>query len=221
MCGRFTIISEREVIEKRFHARFADKDAYKPRYNAAPAQNLPVILNTHPKEIRMVKWGLNPPWLKKFTGKDGLINVRAETLKEKKTFSADLEKRRCLILADSFYEWKKTGGKKIPYRILLKNNKLFAFAGIWESDEGATGKKIDTFAIITTTPNELVGKVHNRMPVILSEDGDKYWLDSNTNAARALKVLSAYPSSKMQDYVVSTAVNRVSLDLPKLILPMA
>jgi putative SOS response-associated peptidase YedK len=193
MCGRFTIISQEEVLEKRFHARFAEN--FRPRYNAAPSQRLPVILNSAPHQIRLLKWGLNPPCLREFAKKDGLINVKAETLKEKTTFKADLEKRRCLVLADSFYEWKRTaGGKKAPFRLLLKNRQPFAFAGIWELDKDREGKEVETFAIITTRPNQQAAEIHNRMPVILSERGEKLWVNPEVPAATALQELKPYPA---------------------------
>lgn len=218
MCGRFTIISTQEAIEQRFRANFADS-IYHPRYNAAPSQTLPVILNTDPGEIRMLKWGINPVWLKKISRKDGLINIRAETLKEKKTFAGDLEKRRCLVIADSFYEWKKEGSKKVPYRILLKTEQPFSFAGLWETNEDSDGKKIETFAIITTTPNKMMEEIHNRMPVILNANDESTWLNPEVPAKAVLSLLRPYRSEKMKSYTVSDYVNRAAFDTPALILP--
>jgi putative SOS response-associated peptidase YedK len=218
MCGRFTIVSEKEVLERRFNARFAD-NYYKPRYNAAPSQQLPVILNTAPREIRLLKWGLSPPWLKKIAKKDGLINVKAETLKEKTTFKADLDKRRCLVLADGFYEWRKTaGGRKAPYRFVLKNGQPFAFAGIWETDKDKEGKDVETFAIVTTTPNELEATVHNRMPVILSDRAEKLWINPSVPAATAVKELRPFPAEKMAAYPVSSMLNSARFDTPSMVL---
>jgi putative SOS response-associated peptidase YedK len=218
MCGRFTIISQEEVLEKRFNARFAEN--FRPRYNAAPSQRLPVILNSAPHQIRLLKWGLNPPWLAKLGKKDGLINVKAETLRDKSTFKADLEKRRCLVLADGFYEWKKAaGGKKTPYRLLLKNRQPFAFAGIWETDKDKKGDDVDTFAIITTTPSELAAEIHARMPVILSEKGERLWVNPEVPAATALQELKSYPAEKMISYPVSPLLNNARHDVPAMISP--
>lgn len=135
MCGRFTITNERELIERRFGATFDDA-FFTPRYNAAPSQSLPVILNTDPTTIKPLIWGLRPRWFKQIATGEGLINVRAESLREKPTFKNDLRKHRCLVLADGFYEWKKNDGRrKTPYRIQLTTGELFAFAGIWEENE--------------------------------------------------------------------------------------
>src|SRR5262249_41141790 len=133
MCGRFGISFDRKQIEERFGAKF-EADLFKPRYNAAPAQSLPVILNQDLQAIQFLAWGLWPTWLTKVTKKEGIINVRAETLRERPTFKRDLAERRCLVLADSFYEWKKAGQQKVPYRIALKSGEPFAFAGIWEEN---------------------------------------------------------------------------------------
>jgi putative SOS response-associated peptidase YedK len=129
MCWRHTITKEPEVIEKRFGASFS-AGAFSPRYNAAPSQTLPVILNSAPKAITLLPWGLKPPWIAKIGRPDELINVRAETLREKATFRRDLAERLCLVLADWFYEWQKTaGGRKAPFRFLMRDGAAFAFAG--------------------------------------------------------------------------------------------
>jgi putative SOS response-associated peptidase YedK len=129
MCGRFGISFERELIEQRFGAKF-EANLFRPRYNAAPSQSLPVILNQDAKSIKFVAWGLRPAWVTKVSRKEGIINARAETLRERPPFKADLARWRCLVLADSFYEWQKTGKQKVPYRISLKSGEPFAFAGI-------------------------------------------------------------------------------------------
>lgn len=215
MCGRFTLIAKQEVLEKRFHAEF--EEPLIPRYNAAPGQNMPVILNTNPKVIRLLNWGIAPAWLAKFGGRKELINIRAETLKEKKTFAGDLAKRRCLVLADSFYEWKAVPGqkRKVPYRILMKNEKPFAFAGLWEEGKNELAR----FAIVTTAPNELVAKIHNRMPVILSPRDEQSWLDTSRPVGAALQALRSFPAKEMTAYRISTVVNRATVDSPSVIAP--
>jgi putative SOS response-associated peptidase YedK len=215
MCGRFTIIAEQEALERRFKANF--EVPLIPRYNAAPDQVLPVIRNTRPETIELFRWGIQPVWLAKLGGRKELINVKAETLKEKKTFSGDLAHRRCLILADSFYEWKTIPGakRKVPYRILLKSEEPFAFAGIWEeAKEGEQAR----FAIITTTPNEVVKEIHSRMPVILTPDTEKVWLDSTTPSQDAVQALLPFDARKMKAYPISTLVNRTTVDSPAVIM---
>jgi putative SOS response-associated peptidase YedK len=158
MCGRFSVTFDQKLLEARFQATFAES-LFQPRYNAAPSQALPVILNTEPQTIQRLAWGLRPAWARTIGKKDGIINVRAETLRERQTFKKDLAERRCLVLADSFYEWRKEAGKrKTPFRILLKMKEPFAFAGIWEENEGRDGESIQTFAIITTESNSLVAE---------------------------------------------------------------
>jgi putative SOS response-associated peptidase YedK len=219
MCGRFSIAHDREALERRFNARFAVGAAPTPRYNAAPAQELPVILSTDPRRIEMAGWGLVPPRLRRLSGRERLINVKAETLAEKRTFREDLEKRRCLVLADGFYEWKRLPhGRKVPYRFVLKNNRPFAFAGIWEGNDDA-GTDARTFVIITTEPNELVAGIHDRMPAILSEEGETIWLNTRAPASEALKLLGPYPADKMRCYRVSDLLNRAAYDAQALILP--
>jgi putative SOS response-associated peptidase YedK len=220
MCGRFTITNEREMIERRFGATF-DNDFFKPRYNAAPSQSLPVILNTDPQTIKPLIWGLRPQWFKRLATRDGLINVRAESLREKPTFKHDLRTQRCVVLADGFYEWKKTDGRrKTPYRIQLKTGELFAFAGIWEENEDMDGEQIQTFAIITTAANELVGQVHNRMPVILPKEQEQVWLETELLTEKLLPLLNPYPANQMKMYEITVRVNRASEDGPEIIEPV-
>src|SRR2546428_12761720 len=152
MCGRYSIAIEPAEIEARFGAKYLE--AMKPRYNAAPSQPLPVILNCDPRHVVFAAWGIRPVWMR-VAKKDGLINVRFETLRDRPTFHADLSARRCLVPADGFYEWKTGAGKrKIPYRITRRDGKPFAFAGIWEEDsnDGA----LPRFAIITTAADSFM-----------------------------------------------------------------
>lgn len=217
MCGRFTITTRPELLEERFGAKVEEN--IQPRYNAAPSQKLPVILNTEPDKIQMIQWGLIPPWLRTLPGKSGLINVRAESFLEKQTFDNDLEHRRCLILADGFYEWKRGHDKKkIPHRITLKNEEPFAFAGIWEENETKEGEKIKTFAIITTEPNEIMKSIHNRMPVILPKTKEKPWLTIEEDYTEDLKLLVPF-AGRLTTYEVSTKVNNAKTDSADMIKP--
>lgn len=220
MCGRFTITTERDAIENRFGARFATA-LFTPRYNAAPSQSQAVILNTELQVMQLLVWGLRPKWLKHVARREGLINVRDDTLREEKTFARDIAERRCLVLADGFYEWKKTEKRqKTPYRFQLKTREPFAFAGIWEENEDEDGQTLRTFAIITTAPNALVEKVHNRMPAMLTRDAEKAWLDTNSSREHVLSLLAPYPTSEMRMYEISPRVNRTTDDTPELIEPL-
>lgn len=210
MCGRFTLTQSKDELENRFGVKILYD--YRPRYNAAPSQFFPVILNTDPDVAHMLRWGLMPPWAKKIR-KDGLINVRAETLRGKPTFKADVEKRRCLVLADGFYEWKRTKTAKQPFRVVLKNDKSFAFAGIWEVDQ-VEGKDVPTFAIITTAPNDVLKPIHTRMPVVLEPGRERQWLKEPD-----LDLLRPFPSDGMRAYPVSPLVNKVTVENAALIEP--
>ncbi len=215
MCGRYTITATGEQLIERFDAELeAD---FEPRYNAAPTQNLPVILSDAPHKIRLVRWGLLPKWVRE-QKRDGIINVRTETLAEKPTFKKDLRERRCLVISDGFYEWQQTDKGKVPYRFTLKDGKPFVFAGIWEPHH-INDQEVNTFAIITTTPNSIVEKVHNRMPVILRTETEREWLNPDLEPEQALGLLAPYPASQMQAYPVSTLVNLPRNDSVEVIKP--
>jgi putative SOS response-associated peptidase YedK len=210
---------EPKALEQRFGAVVAEPLV--ARYNAAPSQALPVILSSDPRRIEMLRWGLAPSWFLKAKRRDGIINVRAETLQEKHTFDADVRQRRCLVLADGFYEWKTaTRGAKIPYRIVMKNGSPFAFAGIWESNDVGGVPDVKTFAIITTTPNSALAPIHNRMPVILRPDEERLWLSDDARVPALLKVLQPLDARLLKVYEVSTLVNRAAVDSPELIKPV-
>jgi putative SOS response-associated peptidase YedK len=188
-------------------------DTYPSRYNIRPTQAVPVIRNTSPGQIELVSWGIIPYWDK--TGKKTIINARKDSL-EKPTFRKSFYERRCLILADGFYEWMKLDDQKAkrPYRFLLKSEQPFAFAGIWK--EGEEGKERQC-AIITTEPNRIVGKVHNRMPAILKPEVEADWLDLDIMPEQALEILQPYPDGEMKDYEISTLINSPANDTPKII----
>jgi len=212
MCGRYTIDGAEAEIEKRFSAKF-DLDKFQARYNAAPSQNMPVILNSDPKKIISAKWGFQPAWFKKEEKTDGLINARAETISQKPFFKNAFAKNRCLVLSSGFYEWDKVSGSKIPYLIKLKSIQLFAFAGIWVNN----ADDWPTFAIITIAANELISKIHDRMPVILESNIENNWLDNKILLEERLKLLKSYPANLMEMHPVSRAVNSPANDSPALI----
>ena len=211
MCGRYSLVQSKEDLEVQFKVKVAND--YQPRYNAAPTQLMPVILNEDPDTAQMVFWGLKPVWF--HPGKKVYLNnVRAENLREKPTFKKDLMERRCLVLADGFYEWQKTEDGKQPYRIVLKDNRPFAFAGLWEENM-IEDKKVKTFAIITTTPNSVLLPIHNRMPVLLSPGDENKWLKEPD-----LDLLNPFSPEKMEAYKVSTALNSAKYDRETLIEPI-
>ena len=216
MCGRFSIFADPERLAERFNAGLPP-DGLHPRYNAAPTQSLPVLLNEGDRVIQLLRWGLVPFWAKDASIGSQMINARAETLAEKPSFRNALKKRRCLVLADGFYEWKKTTTGKAPMRITLASGEPFAFAGLWETWDTPEGDRLRTFTIITTTPNELVELIHNRMPVILRSELEPLWLDNDADQSAWLDVLRPYPSELMTAYPVSKRVNFVSNDDPDLV----
>lgn len=178
-----------------------------------------MILNTAPRVIQPLRWGLKPAWAQKIGKREGIINVRAETLRDRPTFKKDLITRRCLVLADSFYEWRKDRKHRTPFRILLKTGEPFAFAGIWEENEDSDGHPIQTFAIIATEANAVVAEVHNRMPIMLKPEEEGRWLGNVFPLSTLLSFLRPYLAELMQAYQVSTLVNRASVDQPELINP--
>ena len=217
MCGRYSIAVEATEIEERFQAQF--EAPMNPRYNAAPSQRLPIILNAEPAKIIFAQWGIMPEWVSRLSKKGGLINVRFETLRDRRTFRADLKMRRCLVPSDGFYEWKTVvGGKKLPFRITPKDGKLFAFAGLWE-EEPKIGEQTRRFAIITTAANELMKPIHARMPVILTEENERAWMETDsTDIQGLLEVLGKpVPSGTLNAFPVSSKVNAPKNDFPELL----
>ncbi len=219
MCGRFSIIVEEEILKKRFDVIIPEQETLFPRFNAAPTQNLPVITNQSPNEIHHFRWGLIPFWAKDIKIGNKLINARCETLAEKPSFKNALRNRRCLVLADGFYEWKRVGKNKIPMRITLRNEEPFAIAGLWENWKSPNGEFIKSFTVITTEPNELMSGIHNRMPVILPREIERDWLDNSLSQEELNNLLQPFESEKMKAFQVSTAVNSPANDNPSVIFP--
>jgi putative SOS response-associated peptidase YedK len=200
-----------EQLEARFEASAAG--AIETHYNAYPNRDrypLPVITAPEPDRITLRWWGIMPRWWTR--DKRGLINIQFETLRDKKTFRKDLTERRCLVLADGFYEWQGDKGNKTPYYIRLASGEPFAFAGVCE-DNVLADHPMQTFAVITTAPSALMAKIHHRMPVILKRDDERRWLHPETSPAEALAILEHPVSADvMEAYPVSTAVNRPVAD---------
>jgi putative SOS response-associated peptidase YedK len=220
MCGRFTLTLPSSEIEARFNARFVPeyRSRYQPRFNAAPTQELPIILEGKQSEIVPARWGLVPHWAKDLQIGSRMINARAETLGEKPAFKSLLGARRCLIPADGFYEWKNVGSQKLPFRCTMTDG-LFAFAGLWDEWRDPEGKAVRSFTIITCAPNGLLALIHDRMPVILDREQEQRWLDARVQEVGTL--LRPYPDARMSLTPVSNAVNDAKRDSPDLIRSIA
>ena len=220
MCGRFTITVSFAELMMRYFTEIASLSSFEPRYNAAPLQMLPAVIHDGKRyRLGQLRWGLVPSWAKDERMAGKMINARAETLLQKPSYKNLVSRKRCVIPADSFYEWKQIGGRKQPMRIMMKDGRIFSFAGlydIWTNPE--TGEKLGTFTIITTSPNELVAKIHTRMPVILDREGEALWLDrSMTDGEALVKLLRPYPAEEMKAYAVSPIVGNVKNDGPECI----
>ena len=223
MCGRFTLAIDPETLQSRFIISSETFLEHLPRYNIAPQQLVPVIIQRDGgRTPELMRWGLIPFWAKDASIGNKLINARAETLAEKPSFKRSFKRRRCLIPADGFYEWRKGGGgKKTPVRIMLKSEAPFAFAGLWDAWQPPEGDKISSFTIITTEPNELIKPIHHRMPVILRAEDEDAWLNpemQDTNHLTAF--LKPYPAEKLRFYEVSELVNSPMNDVRQCVLPV-
>ena len=214
MCGRFSIIKKAEDIQSRFSIK-AGLENYKAVYNAAPGMNLVVISNKEPEALNLFKWGLIPSWAKEASIGYKMINARSETISEKPSFRNSLNSRRCLVPADGFYEWKKDEKFKQPFRILLKDESLFSFAGLWDSWISPDGKPIFSFTIITTEANRIMAGIHERMPVILQPENEKDWLGNSASQAHILQLLKPYPAELMDYYPVSQLLNSAANNVPE------
>ena len=218
MSSRYSISSTASDLEKRFEIEASS--AYKPRFNAAPAQLLPVITNTGPEGLSFFYWGIAPQWAKNKTISEKIIHTRAESIHEKPILKKALSRQRCIIPADGIYIWKKVGKKtQIPYRVTLKNNALFAMAGIWEEYDDENGEFFHTFTVITTNANSLISIYDERMPVILEPPAEKVWLSNKIKEEELLSSLKPYPSEQMDAFTVSARINNLSIDDSLLILP--
>jgi len=210
MCGRFTLTATFEEIISRFDIQsFMEEELYSPSFNIAPSHSVLAVINDG-KSNRMgfLKWGLVPPWAKDLSIGNKMINARAETISEKPSFRNAFKKKRCIVIADSFYEWKRHEDKtKTPMRIKLKTDELFAMAGIWEGWKSPDGKTLYTCSVITTGPNELMKDIHDRMPVILKRDDEKTWLDpAIADTTRLEPLLVPFDENEMETYEVSSLV---------------
>ena len=216
MCGRYSVLPKAKGNSRA--AKLLAKSLKEAHYNAAPTQSLPVITNEQPDAVQFFSWGLQPFWAKDAKSVKRSINARAETLAEKPFFRKLLETKRCLVPADGFFEWQVTDHGKVPYRVLLKDEQTFSFAGLWDEwVDKSTGEVLHTYAIITTDANELVKPIHDRMPVILSPDEEELWLDAHESQEELLSLLHPYDPDKMKAYPVSPLVNAAVNNVPEVL----
>lgn len=226
MCGRFTLTADSDSIREAFalgQTSSATLAELTPRYNIAPSQPVAIVAadSAGQPTLEFFQWGLIPSWAQDPKIGYKLINARAETLAEKPSFRAALKKRRCLILADGFYEWQREGKTKTPMYIQLKSGEPFALAGLYEFWKPAdTDTFVKSCALITTTPNALMETIHDRMPVILKPQDYATWLTpGDLPAERTLPLLKPYAATQMKARRVSTLVNNARLDSPECIAP--
>lgn len=221
MCGRFGATFPFREIKVRWNVQ--NELCFEPRYNIAPSQTLPVIVRKPDgNEAALMRWGLVPSWAAEPGIGNRMINARSETLLEKSAFKDLLRRRRCLVPADGFYEWRRDGGRKIPLWIQWKSREPFAFAGLWDLwQDRRRDQPLQTFTIITTEANEYMRGIHNRMPVMLDPQMGQRWLDQRAASAGDLTaMLKACPSERMEAYEVSSLVNSPENDRIECIQPL-
>jgi putative SOS response-associated peptidase YedK len=216
MCGRYYLISPAELVATRFHA--GEPPPFRPRYNLAPQQEAPVVVNGGARRLVMMRWGLVPSWSKDAAAGHRMINARSETAPEKPSFRTPFRKQRALIPADGFYEWKREGSGKTPFALRLASGEPFAMAGLWDRWRAPDGVELLSFTILTTSANALVAGVHERMPVILSRDAEDSWLEPEA-PPDALRALMAPYTGTMQAVPLGTAVNNPRNDGPEILRP--
>jgi putative SOS response-associated peptidase YedK len=221
MCGRYVLSTPGDVLAELFQLPAPVELA--ARYNIAPTQAVPIVRASveDGRELAFAQWGLVPHWAKERAIGNRLINARGETLAEKPSFRDAFKRRRCLIPADGFYEWRKVDGGKQPYLLRLRGGALFAFAGLWSTwRDRERGETLESCAIVTTSPNALAATIHDRMPVILPPERHARWLDpAATDPVALASLLVPYPDGEMEAYPVSTRVNSPRNDDPSLIEP--
>lgn len=221
MCGRFTLTVDPAELQEKF-GNYTFPKKFAPRFNIAPTQPVLAIPNTEKFKADFFVWGLIPMWAKDPGIGARLINARGETVAEKPSFRGSLKYKRCLVLADGFYEWKAQPGKKTktPFYIHMKDRQPFAIAGLWDTWNSPDGSSIKTCALITTGPNELMEMIHDRMPVIVHPRDYAKWLDPSPQTPdQLLPIIKPFPAEMMDAYPVSALVNKASNDKPELVVP--
>ena len=217
MCGRYSLIADLGDLARRFEF---DGDWLKlePKYNVAPTQEVLTVVAGDERRGGYMCWGLIPHWAKDPKIGARMINARAETVAEKPAFRDALRRRRCLVLADGFYEWQRIGAAKRPMRIVMRSGEPFAFAGLWSVWRDPDGNRVPSCTVITTAANDLLRPIHDRMPVILPREMEEFWLDRSVEDPGALgSVLTPHAGDAMDAYEVSTLVNSAANNEPEVI----
>lgn len=227
MCGRYTLVTHQEQLAEEFE--ILDVEAMLQRFNIAPTQMVPVVrvaADTHARRLDMLRWGLIPHWAKDPSIGSRMINARSEGAAEKPAFRVPLRRRRCLLPSTGFYEWKPPppgsarGSKKQPYYIRRADERVFAFAGLWDQWRDADGSAVESCTILTTAPNDLIRSLHDRMPLIVPREHYSLWLDPEVQEVEALTpVMRPFESAELVLYAVGTRVNKPTVDDPACIQP--
>ncbi|MXY97357.1 MAG: SOS response-associated peptidase [Gemmatimonadetes bacterium] len=221
MCGRYSLTADLAELAGRFEFD-GDWDAFERRYNIAPTQEVLTVVGGEKRRGGFMRWGLIPHWAKDSKIGSRMINARAETVAEKPSFRTALRRRRCLVLADGFYEWQRVGKNKRPMRIVLRSGEPFAFAGLWSVWRDPNSNRVPSCTIITTAANDQLSPIHDRMPVILPRDLEELWLDTRVDDPSALdSILTPYPGDEMDAYEVSPLVNSAANNQPEVIARVA
>jgi putative SOS response-associated peptidase YedK len=221
MCGRFVRMTPIPKLAKHFKVKEVLATDPGPGYNIAPTYEILIVNNEGVKQLISCRWGFLPSWAKDPSIGNNMINARAETVAEKPAFKYAFKKQRCLVIADGFYEWKKEEGHKLPMHIRLSSGMPFGFAGLYNVWTSPVGDEICTCTIITTTANELLKPIHDRMPVIIPQEKEDLWLDSSIeDKEQLLTLLKPYDADEMEAWEVSPAMNRPGYDSPENIKPV-
>ena len=218
MCGRYAVTTSPEALRTLF--RYLERPSFPPRYNIAPTQPIAIVRRKDgQREFALVRWGLIPAWVKDPKNFSLLFNARGETVLTKPAYKNAMRRRRCLVPTDGFFEWRRispAGGQ--PYFVRRKDGKPFAFAGLWEAWMGPNGEELETAAIVTTNANRTLAPIHERMPVVLSEDAYDLWLNGDAvDAETAASLIAPAPNDLLEAYTVSGEVNKAANDNPQLI----
>lgn len=220
MCGRFTLFCEVERVSNRFGVEKGTVEI-EPRYNIAPTEEILGVVNGRQRRLALFRWGLIPFWAEEPSIGNRMINARVEAVSTKPAFRRSLKNRRCLIVADGFYEWRKEKKTKVPMYIRLTSHEPFGFASLWDEWTAPQGEKVTSCTIITIESNALISEIHPRMPVILTREAEDYWLDDSiVDPARLLPWLKPYPSEEMEAYEVDRTVNSSSHKGPDCVEPV-
>ena len=219
MCGRYSLVAYLGELARRFEFD-GDWLAFESAYNIAPTQDVLTVVGGETRRGGFMRWGLVPWWAKDLSIGNRMINARAETVAERPAFRDALRRRRCLVLADGFYEWQRTGKARRPMRVTMRSEEPFAFAGLWSTWKDPDGNRIPSCAIITTAANDLLRPVHDRMPVVLPRQMEELWLDATVDDPDILaSVLTPHHDDAMKVYEVSDLVNSAANDGPEVIEP--